>query len=223
MKHVERSVNSALRIGDGPATKALTTTQMLLVAVKAEARLQKLLHTPGWLNDSQRAYILSAATRLAMWERLIEVGFRQRYRKAKRNVPLLDQLDHDAAARYKTLLEILEIDLREIIEIRNKLAHGQWSYGLTAEGAISTEITKRLRIANTLELRFQDSIAEDLANAVGDLLQPGRKFEDSFNGHFRKIKSSHEHLGNLDFPAHVARLKATKQNIRVTYTIAKGL
>lgn len=219
LTHIERAVNAALRNGDKPASKALTNTQMLLVAVKAEARLQKLVHTPGWLDEPQRAYVMSASSRLNMWQRLIEVGFRKRYGKTKRKVPLVDQLDHDAAARYKTLLEILEQDLRGIIEIRNKLAHGQWSYGFTDEGVISTELTKRLRATNTLELRFQDSIAEDMANAVGDLLESGRKFEESFNGHYRKIKSSHDHLANLDFPAHVEGLKESKRNVRVTKAV----
>lgn len=216
LTHTERAVNAALRNGDKPASEALTKTQMLLVAVKAEARLERLVHTPGWLGEPQRTYILSASSRLNMWQRLIEVGFRKRYGKTQRKVPLVDQLDHDAAGRYRTLLEILEQDLRWIIEIRNKLAHGQWSYGMTEEGTISTELTKRLRATNTLELRFQDSIAEDMANALGDLLQSGRKFEESFNGHYRKIRSSHDHLAKLDFPAHVARLQETKRNVRVT-------
>lgn len=219
LTHIERAVNAALRNADEPASKALTNTQMLLVAVKAEARLQKLMHTPGWLDEPQQAYILSASSRIDRWQRLIEVGFRKRYGKTKRKVPLADQLDHDAAARYRTLLEILEQDLRGVIEIRNKLAHGQWSYGMTEEGTISPDLTRRLRTTNTLELRFQDSIAEDMANAVGDLLQPGRQFEESFNGHYRKIKSSHDHLANLDFQAHVKRLRESKRNVRVTKTV----
>ena len=127
-----------------------------------------------------------------------------------------DQLDHSAASRYKTLLEVLDQDLREMIEIRNKLAHGQWIYGLTDDGRVSSELTKRLRTTNTLALRFQDSIAEDLANAVGDLLLPGNQFDARFDEHYRKIRSSHESLANIDFPAHVERLKGSKKKIRVT-------
>jgi hypothetical protein len=216
LTQIERAANDALRRGDSPAAEAFTMTQMLLVAVKAEARLQRLIYTPDWLNDRQRKYVKSASTRFEMWQRIIETGFRQKYGKRKRTVPLEDQLDHSAASRYKTLLEVLGQDLREMIEIRNKLAHGQWVYGLTDDGRISSELTKRLRTTNTLALRFQDSIAGDLANAVGDLLLPGNQFDARFDEHYRKIRSSHESLANIDFPAHVERLKGSKQNIRVT-------
>lgn len=111
---------------------------------------------------------------------------------------------------------LLDHDLREIIETRNKLAHGQWSYGLTEDGRISTEITGRLRTVNTLALRYQDSIAEDLANAVGDLLLPGKLFDVRFDEHYRKIKSSHESLKNIDFKAHIESLKKSKMHVRVT-------
>ena len=99
LTQVERAVNDAIRRGDSPAAQAFTMTQMLLVAVKAEARLQKLIHTPDWLNERQVSYVLGAQNRLEMWQRIIEVGFRSRYEKGKRTVPLADQLDHDPAAR----------------------------------------------------------------------------------------------------------------------------
>ena len=219
LKQVERAVTDAIRRGDSPATKALTLTQMLLVAVKAEARLQRLMHTPGWLTDDQRDYISKAKTRLEMWERLIETGFRQRYGKKKRTIPVGDQLDHDAAARYRTLMDILDQDLRGIIELRNKLAHGQWVYGLTEAGQISTELTKLLKKTNTLELRFRDSIAEDMASAVANLLNPGVSFDRSFNAIYRKIKSSHDHLLTDNFDEYVRSLKATKRNVSVTWTV----
>jgi len=216
LTQIERAANDALRRGDSPSAEALTMTQMLLVAVKAEARLQRLIHTPDWLTDRQRTYVKTAPTRLEMWQRIIESGFRRRYGTRKRTVPLEDQLDHDAAARYRTLLEILDQDLRGLIEIRNKLAHGQWAYGLTDDGRVSSELTKRLRTTNTLALRYQDSIAEDLANAVGDLLLPGKQFDLRFNDHYRKIRSSHENLAKLDFSAHVESLKKSKRKISVT-------
>lgn len=218
LTQIERAVNDALRRGDSPAATSFTLTQMLLVAVKAEARLQRLIYTPDWLNDRQRAYVKGASNRLEMWQRIVETGFRRKYRKSKRGIPLKDQLDHTPAARYRTLLKILDQDLREVIEIRNKLAHGQWVYGLTDESRVSTELTKRLRATNTLALRFQDSIAEDLANAVGDLLLPGGQFELRFDEHYRKIKHSHESLKNIDFPAHVAHLKGSRRNVRVMKT-----
>lgn len=219
LTQIERAANDALRRGDSPAATSFTLTQMLLVAVKAEARLQRLIYTPHWLNERQRAYVKKAANRLEMWERIIETGFRAKYGKSKRKIPLEAQLDYTPATRYKALLDILRQDLKEIIEIRNKLAHGQWVYGLTDDSRVSTELTKRLRTTNTLALRFQDSIAEDLANAVGDLLLPGRQFELRFDEHYRKIKSSHESLSRIDFPAHVAHLKGSRQNVKITKTV----
>jgi hypothetical protein len=50
LKQVERAANAALRRNDLPSVGSMTSTQMMLVAIKAESRLQKMMHTPGWLD-----------------------------------------------------------------------------------------------------------------------------------------------------------------------------
>jgi hypothetical protein len=107
---------------------------------------------------------------------------------------------------------ILDNDLKLVFEMRNKLAHGQWADTFGADGKVSTDLMRRLKTVNTLALRFQDSIAEDLENATGDLLAPGAAFEKSFNDHFRKIQHSHDKLANLEFGAHVAKLLARRRS-----------
>jgi hypothetical protein len=190
----------------------MTSTQMMLVAIKAESRLQKMMHTPGWLDAGQLEYVSKATSRHNAWQRLIETGFRSRYEKRTRKRSLEELLDHDPAARYVTMRGILDNDLKLVFEMRNKLAHGQWAYTFGADGKVSTDLMQRLKTVNTLALRFQDSIAEDLANATGDLLAPGAAFEKSFNDHFRKIQHSHDELASLDFGAHVAKLLARRRS-----------
>lgn len=210
LSQVERAANVALRANDIPSVEAMTSTQMMLVAIKAEARLQKMIHTPGWLNEGQCEYVSKATSRHNAWQRLIETGFRSRYGKRTRKRPLEELLDHDPAARYITMRRILDKDLKLVFEMRNKLAHGQWAYAFGTGNKVSPDLMQRLKTVNTLALRFQDSIAEDLANATGDLLAPGAGFEKSFNDHLRKIKSSHEELANLDFRAHVVKLQTRR-------------
>jgi hypothetical protein len=44
------------------------------------------------------------------------------------------------------------------------------------------------------------------------------RFELRFDEHYRKIKSSHENLKNIDFSTHAAHLKASKENIKIIKT-----
>ena len=123
----------------------------------AECRLLKLLYEPDAFPDAERRLIL-AERALARWTKVVEIGFRRHFRipTAPLQPPALPKT---AQARLQILTGVILDDLRSIITLRNKLAHGQWAYPLTDDlQGIAQEQMGALRIENLLSLKQKVSL-----------------------------------------------------------------
>ncbi len=95
------------------------------------------------------------------------------------------------AARRAALHDVLSNELRILIEIRNKLAHGQWIYPFNNEGnTVDPDKFKLIDKENLQSLQFKYSLAQHLADAVHDLVVSPTTFERDFESHFKNSFTS---------------------------------
>ncbi|HIB9634549.1 TPA: hypothetical protein ACWZTX_003558, partial [Escherichia coli] len=81
--------------------------------------------------------------------------------------------------------DVLSNELRILIEIRNKLAHGQWIYPFNNEGnTVDPDKYKLINKENLQSLQFKYSLAQHLVDAVHDLVVSPTTFERDFESHF---------------------------------------
>jgi len=111
----ERSLGSLIRL------------YAFLIGAWAECRLKKLLHEEFGFTAAERGEVLKGKTQLDQWELTIDCAFRKHYRIPKAELSERT-LGVSVASRRTALRSALGTDLRIVIEIRNKLAHGQWMY-----------------------------------------------------------------------------------------------
>jgi hypothetical protein len=188
LTHVERSAKQAIRRNDIPTTRSLMQTQMLLVAVKAEARLMKLLFLPAGFSAKQRQQVLDADSVYDRWLEAVYMGYRSAF-GIKPNADIKSWLLHDDAARYDSLLRVLHEELQPIILIRNKLAHGQWARPLKRDRSDVDEASCRyVRSENALTLILRADALEGISNIVGDLMQSKRLYQTRFNTHYKRVQ-----------------------------------
>ncbi len=112
----QQSLNSLLRL------------YAFLVGAWAECRLRKLLHEEFGFSDNERLLVMSKASQLEQWQQTVDLAFRKHYKIPK---AILDQhtLGVTSAARRGALQDVLNNELKIVIEIRNKLC--AWSVGLS--------------------------------------------------------------------------------------------
>ena len=95
---------------------------------------------------------------------------------------------------------MLVSDLSSIIELRNKLAHGQWVYPLNHDGDdVAQEQMDALRVENLLFLQFKKKLLESLSAIIHDLVVSKPTFERDFDNHFRMIVETRRNLQNRDY------------------------
>ena len=105
--------------------------------------------------------------------------------------------------------------MRIIIEIRNKLAHGQWIYPFNDKGT-DVEQGKYVLInkENLLSLEFKFAMLGHLANAVHDLVVSPKTFERDFDSHFRKLFQAQTNLRTRDYAKYAQALVDSRQRAR---------
>lgn len=196
--------------------RTLLRMYSFLIGAWAESRLRKLLHEEFGFTVEERANIEAKGTQLEQWQITIDQAFRKHHRIAK--APLDERvLGVSHAARRAALHDVLNSELRIIIEIRNKLAHGQWIYPFNNEGtAVEPEKYRLINQENLQSLQFKLALLEHLADAVHDLVVSPRTFERDFDKHFRHLYQVRTNLVRKSYAKYEAALVESRRKARDT-------
>src|SRR5205823_6105728 len=109
-------------------------------------------------------------------------------------------LPRTAFARMEVIRQALEVDLRFVITLRNKLAHGQWVYPLNeTHDEIAQEQMNALRTENVLSLKQKANLVESICDSIHDLVVSRQTFDRDFDGHFRRIEQIRTNIARKSY------------------------
>jgi hypothetical protein len=203
---VERPIKLAIRERDELRETVLTKLYALLVAAKLECRLQKLLYQPDGFSESQRQFVLQEDSQLARWLRAVDVGFRFQY-----GVQTVNQqsLGFAAWSQYDALSELIETELKPIIELRNKLAHGQWRFTLNSAATdVIADQMRELKRLNFTNIRLKSALADYICDAIHELVVARDARARNFDQHFNRVLETRRNLQRHDHAAWSMKLQA---------------
>lgn len=188
------SARKAISEENIPAVESFTRLYAFLLGAWAETRLHKLINENGAYNDQNKEIIFSQRTQLDQWHKTIEVSYREYFTVPRASLSL-ENIPHTAFHRLNTLTSILNEDLKSVIEVRNKLAHGQWVYPLNSSCTnVEADKYRLINNENLLSLQFKKSLITTLADIVHDLAVSLPTFERDFDNHFRRIVATRNNL-----------------------------
>jgi hypothetical protein len=195
--------------------QSLLRLYAFLIGAWAETRLNKLLHEEFGFNDQLRELIKAKSSQLEQWHEAVDQAFRKHHNVP--NAQLNDRtLGVSHAARRTALQDVLSNDLKIIIEIRNKLAHGQWVYPFNNGGTLIEHGKFQLiNQENILSLQFKFALVAHLADAVHDLVVSPTTFERDFDDHFRCLNQARINLEKRSYPKYEAGLIKSREMARI--------
>ena len=215
ISHASRMARSEIASKDPQQSlRSLLRLYAFLVGAWAETRLRKLLHEEVGFSEAERKKIISQSSQLEQWQETVNIAFRKHHNITK--APLDERsLGVAHAARRAALLDVLLNDLKIIIEIRNKLAHGQWVYPFNNEGtAVEPDKYKLINKENLQSLQFKFALVSHLADAVHDLVVSPLTFERDFESHFRKLFQVRTNLVTKDYEKYAVGLIKSREKAR---------
>jgi hypothetical protein len=150
--------------------------------------------------------VLAQSTQLENWQKAVETAFRKQYKVPSAQLTE-STLPFTAFARYSVVSDILDKDLRSVIEIRNKLAHGQWIYPLNSNGTdVEADKFKLLKLENLPALQYKLSLISSIADIIHDLVISLATFERDFDNHYKIITTTRNNLKNRKYSEYVTKL-----------------
>jgi hypothetical protein len=208
LTHIARACREAISRRDEARTKALTRVYALLLAAWAECRLRKLLLEPNGFTKGDQTTIREKASQVERWHAGVEKAFRRHYSVPNAHLKP-PAVPHAAFARLHEITDMLNTDLGPVIELRNRLAHGQWQYAFTSdENEIAEEQMKALRNENLLSLETKRNLLEVLAEILHDLVVSLPTFERDFDDHFRSIAQNRVNLKTRTYEKYAEQLRS---------------
>lgn len=217
LSHTARLARSAIASCDPQQSlRSLLRLYAFLVGAWAECRLQKLLHEEIGFSDNERSAILAKPTQFEQWRETVDSAFRKHHKITK--APLDARVLGVAhAARRVALHDVLDNELRVVIEIRNKLAHGQWIYPMNNEGtAVESDKYKQINKENIQSLQFKFDLLGHLADAAHDLVVSPKTFERDFEKHFQKLLQVRTNLVMKEYIKYEKSLVDSRRAARAT-------
>lgn len=213
--NIERLAKKAIASRD-PESSLRTLLRMysFLVGAWAECRLKKLLHEEFGFSLEERTHVESKKTQFEQWQCCIDIAFRKHHQITK--APLNQtSLGVTNASRRDALHDVLENELKIIIEIRNKLAHGQWIYPFNNAGtAVETDKYTLINQENLLSLRFKSALIGHLADTVHDLVVSPITFQRDFDTHFRHLNQARVNLSKKSYKKYEDTLVESRRRAR---------
>ena len=207
LDHVARSGRDAIARRHDSEVPTFVRLFAFLLGAWAECRLLKLVHEPNTFNDQDRKRVITQTTAADRWLMTIELAFRKHY-----NIPSArlsaSSLPSTAFLRFESLRKIVCSELRVAIEMRNKLAHGQWVYPLNSDlTGVAQPQMDALRLENLFTLGQKRNLIEAITSVANDLVISRPAFERDFDKHYRVITQTQTNLARRDYRKWVAHIR----------------
>ena len=200
LKNISLLARAQIAKGDpSKHLRSLLRLYALVLGCWAETRLRKLLYEQGGFDDAARGTLLTLPSKLDQWKASVDLAFRQHHHIGHRRIDRVS-LGVGHFARNQVLHEVLDRDLAIVIQIRNKLAHGQWVYPLNDDGtSVNSDYYRRIKKENLLSLQFKYALLKYLAELINDLVVSPATFRRDFDMHFRNLEQERHNLNKRSY------------------------
>lgn len=196
---VELDLRRYISIQQENHTYKYTKLLSYLITCWTEVRILKLAYEQNGFSQIERETIISANTLNNKWVTALNIAISKAYRINK-NIDIPAQLPFTARSRYNELISLILNDLLPSIEIRNRIAHGQWKIAFSNDlKSISPQLTGALRQENIVNLQLKKKLLIGLAALIHDLVVSPITFERDFDKNYESIEQNKRNLHKRDY------------------------
>ena len=177
-------------------------TKLLVVVYSAwsEASLSKIVHTPDGLSVSEIQVIKKQQKIEGKWKKCIDIAI-------KRASP--GKKSGDLENRVRRLNQLIDEYIIQPSQLRNKIAHGQWSIALNQENtATNSLLSSQIHDLDPVIVEKWFEVHRHLAQIVEDIVEsPKKAFHRDYWVHLTEIESYLDKTKNRDVHSKMLELK----------------
>jgi hypothetical protein len=145
----------------------MAETQYLYLGIEAEARLRKIVSDPTGFDEVDRAKIRSSRSQIDRWLKAVDLSFGRHYDAWGLDRLAVDSLPDAVRQKHASIRQMLDVELRPVIENRNKVAHGQPLWQLKSGSDHDFKSTSApLEYGDYWNLKYR----REMLSAIGDVV-----------------------------------------------------
>lgn len=230
IKQIQRDLRLFISRQDITNTYSYTKLLSYLIICWSEARIMKLIYEPEYtytnstgtftknksFTTAEIENIYSTPQLKDKWLKAVQIAITKHH-----NIPIdsnfPNSLPFTSRSRYLEIEDLVSNKLLKSIEIRNRIAHGQWKHAFTNDlKNLSQPHTTALRLENIVSLQQDYKIFKILAQLVHDISSSPATFNRDFDKNYKALEQNKLDLLNRDYNAYEAKLiqKYTRGKIR---------
>ena len=167
----------------------------MFIGIEAEATLRKIVADPTGLSPAEQEIVWQKSSKTEQWITLLDVAFKHHYDDGSIPSWTAGNLTPDIQARHKSLVDLVNNNLKPVTERRNKLAHGQWVWLLKSRQDNKFILGDRQDPPpDYVTLRELARAIQSLAEIVSILTVSRPAFERDFEKHYRKFEYARDQI-----------------------------
>jgi hypothetical protein len=208
---VQRTLRDYIRKNDENNIYIYTKIFSHLVNSWAEIRVLKIVYEKRAYSNPEKIRILTAGSAKEKWETALKIAFCKAYKVPEKKI---NDISTPVTPRNRCnmLLELINNDLLNSTQLRNRIAHGQWYYAFNEELTDSQEdLTAKLHQENIVQLQLKYKMFISLAQIIHDLAVSKPTFERDFDRHYRKVEGQRSNFHNRDYKDYKRMMIAKRQ------------
>ncbi len=190
-----RALRKETRLSEVSLDNIYSKLVLILWTSLAEVEFNILVTEDGYFTEAFLQNIdISRKSEIEKWLALIDYFFKDKYfRNQERELNIVNLGDMNYH-RYETLTKIVTEDLRPFIELRNRLAHGQWAVAFNSIGfGKNQELTKQVWKLSKKEIMLLKAFVTNLPPLLKLLITSKKTFERDYDKYVnRVIKAKHD-------------------------------
>jgi hypothetical protein len=185
---VQRTLRDYVRKDETKNIYIYTKILSQLINSWAEIRILKIVYEKHAYTNSEKTRILSAGNEKERWVTALKISFSKAYKIPEKNI---DNIATPFTNRicYVMLLKLINEDLLNSHQLRNRIAHGQWLFAFNEDLTnFQDDLTAKLRQENIVQLQLKYKMFISIGQIINDLAVSRPAFERDFNRHYRKVE-----------------------------------
>ena len=200
-KETTRLINESYRLKNKPAAELQTKLLALLFSAYTEAVFSKLIHTPCALSTTEIENLKGKFKNNSF------VGWKHCLNMMVAKITSKTASEKDAIRT--EIRNILTSYIKKPSEIRNRLAHGQWSIALNSSNTQKNlEITEDIDKLDIVKLEVYKKSFDLMALIMEDLVEsPNKAHIDQYSFRIAKFYSEQAKMGQWTKEERLAKLK----------------
>jgi len=198
IKQIQRDLRQYIAKKNLEAEKTYTKILSILVVAWTEESLMKLLYQHKIFSDVERQKVLKKRTLEGKWKQCLDIVIVRAFKVPETKI--ISSIPFTFREYYKELVRIIENDFVQSIEVRNRIAHGQWVYTFTKElDKISPNIMKLMNTDNIIAIQMRMKILRTLISIITDFCISPQLAKRDFDKKYRVIDEQVNNLHKRDY------------------------